>query len=43
MKAFADLKSTLETEQDLKEHEDYVAAEQVLKDAESQLPEPATS
>lgn len=36
-KAFADLKSTLETEQDLKESEDYAAAEQVLKDAECQL------
>lgn len=41
VKAFNDLKSTLETEQDLKEHEDYQTAEQVLKDAESQLPETA--
>lgn len=39
VKAFTDLKNTLETEQDLKEHEDYVAAQQILKDAESQLPE----
>lgn len=38
-KAFEDLKNILETEQDLKENEDYIAAEQVLKDAESQLPE----
>lgn len=36
-KAFADLKNTLETEQDLKEHEDYLTAQQVLKDAECQL------
>lgn len=42
-KAFADLKNTLETEQDLKEHEDYLAAEQVLKEAEPQLPEIITS
>lgn len=41
VKAFADLKTTLETEQDLKEHEEYIAAEQVLKEAESQLPETA--
>ena len=39
VKAFGDLKTTLETEQDLKENADYIAAEQVLKDAESQLPE----
>lgn len=39
VKAFNDLKSTLETEQDLKEHADYIAAEQVLKDAEIQLPD----
>ncbi|XP_038221317.1 tubulin-specific chaperone A [Zerene cesonia] len=39
MKAYTDLKSTLETEQDLKENEDYQTAEQVLKDAEGQLPE----
>ncbi|CAH2258718.1 tubulin-specific chaperone A [Pararge aegeria] len=37
-KAFTDLKNTLDTEQDLKEHEDYQAAEQALKDAECQLP-----
>ncbi|XP_026727593.1 tubulin-specific chaperone A isoform X2 [Trichoplusia ni] len=41
VKAFADLKTTLETEQDLKENEDYIAAQQVLKDAEPQLPENA--
>ncbi|XP_059062098.1 tubulin-specific chaperone A [Achroia grisella] len=39
IKAFADLKNTLETEEDLKEHEDYVAAQNVLKEAEKQLPE----
>ncbi|KAF9424547.1 hypothetical protein HW555_000358, partial [Spodoptera exigua] len=39
VKAYSDLKNTLETEQDLKEHEDYIAAQQVLKDAESQLPD----
>ncbi|XP_053612078.1 tubulin-specific chaperone A [Plodia interpunctella] len=39
VKAFADLKNTLETEQDLKEHEDYLAAEQVLQDATPQLPD----
>lgn len=38
-KAFADLKGILESEQDLKENEDYIAAEQVLKEAEVQLPE----
>lgn len=41
VKAFADLKTTLETEQDLKENEDYITAQQVLKDAEPQLPENA--
>ncbi|XP_072937890.1 tubulin-specific chaperone A [Epargyreus clarus] len=39
LKAYADLKNVLDTEQDLKENEDYVTAEQVLKDAECQLPE----
>ncbi|XP_068622530.1 tubulin-specific chaperone A [Battus philenor] len=38
VKAYADLKSILENEQDLKEHEEYIVAEQVLKDAECQLP-----
>ncbi|CAK1542401.1 unnamed protein product [Leptosia nina] len=41
VKAYTDLKTTLETEQDLKESEDYINAQQVLKDAESQLPESA--
>ncbi|KPJ20936.1 Tubulin-specific chaperone A [Papilio machaon] len=41
LKAHADLKSILESEQDLKENEDYIAAEQVLKEAESHLPESA--
>ncbi|XP_063368148.1 tubulin-specific chaperone A [Cydia amplana] len=36
-KAFADLKNTLETEADLKDHQDYLTAQQVLKDAECQL------
>ncbi|KAJ0175339.1 hypothetical protein K1T71_009480 [Dendrolimus kikuchii] len=39
VKAYADLKTILDTEQDLKEHEDYVAAQQVLKDAEPELPD----
>ncbi|XP_049871964.1 tubulin-specific chaperone A [Pectinophora gossypiella] len=39
IKAFADLKNTLETEKDLAENEDYITAQQVLKDAEAQLPE----
>lgn len=43
VKAYADLKNTLETEQDLKENEDYLTAEKVLKDAESQLPDPTVS
>lgn len=42
VKAFQDLKTTLDTEQDLKENEDYIAAEQALKDAEPQLPEIAS-
>ncbi|KOB69032.1 Tubulin-specific chaperone A [Operophtera brumata] len=42
-KAFADLKSVLETEQDLKGSEVYTAAEQVLTDAEPQLPQTITS
>ncbi|CAF4861257.1 tubulin-specific chaperone A [Pieris napi] len=40
VKAFADLKTTLESEADLNENEDYITAQQVLKDAEAQLPEP---
>lgn len=41
VKAYSDLKTTLEAEQDLKENEDYIAAEQALKEAEPQLPENA--
>lgn len=37
-KAFDELKKILETEQDLKEIEDYVEAEKVLQEAEAQLP-----
>ncbi|KAI5651647.1 tubulin binding cofactor A domain-containing protein [Phthorimaea operculella] len=40
VKAFDDLKSILETEKDLQENEDYIAAQTVLKDAAAQLPEP---
>lgn len=40
VKAYADLKATLESEADLKENEDYITAEQILKEAEAQLPEP---
>ncbi|XP_022126383.1 tubulin-specific chaperone A [Pieris rapae] len=40
VKAFADLQTTLESEADLNENEDYITAQQVLKDAEAQLPEP---
>ncbi|CAB3244190.1 unnamed protein product [Arctia plantaginis] len=39
VKAHTDLKNTLESEQDLAENEDYIAAQQALKDAEPQLPE----
>lgn len=38
VKAFEELKKILETEQDLKEIEDYVEAEKVLQEAEAQLP-----
>lgn len=43
VKAYADLKTTLETEQDLKDKEDYITAQKVLKDAESQLPDTVAS
>ncbi|GBP18692.1 Tubulin-specific chaperone A [Eumeta japonica] len=43
VKAYMDLQSTLESEKELNEHEDYIAAQQVLKDAESQLPDSAAS
>ncbi|XP_050669646.1 tubulin-specific chaperone A [Leptidea sinapis] len=39
VKAYSDLKVTLETEQDLKENEDYITAIEILKEAENQLPE----
>ncbi|XP_076623081.1 tubulin-specific chaperone A-like [Colletes latitarsis] len=38
VKAFEELKSILETEQDLKEVEDYIEAEKVLQEAKAQLP-----
>ncbi|KAF7385173.1 tubulin-specific chaperone A [Vespula maculifrons] len=38
VKAFEELKGILETEQDLKEAEDYIEAEKVLQEAEAQLP-----
>ncbi|KAH0951805.1 hypothetical protein HN011_008589 [Eciton burchellii] len=38
VKAFEELKKILETEQDLKEIEDYIEAEKVLQEAEAQLP-----
>ncbi|XP_043499005.1 tubulin-specific chaperone A [Polistes fuscatus] len=38
VKAFEELKSILDTEQDLKEIEDYIEAEKVLQEAEAQLP-----
>ncbi|KAG5324907.1 TBCA protein, partial [Pseudoatta argentina] len=38
VKAFEELKKILETEQDLKEVEDYIKAEKVLQEAEEQLP-----
>lgn len=37
-KAFEELKKILDTEQDLKETEDYVEAEKILQEAEIQLP-----
>ncbi|KAK2588456.1 hypothetical protein KPH14_004445 [Odynerus spinipes] len=38
VKAFEELKNILETEQDLKEVEDYIEAQKVLQEAEAQLP-----
>ncbi|EFN88956.1 tubulin-specific chaperone A [Harpegnathos saltator] len=38
VKAFEELKKILDTEQDLKELEDYIEAEKVLQEAEAQLP-----
>lgn len=38
VKAFEELKSILDSEQDLKEIEDYIEAEKVLQEAEAQLP-----
>ncbi|XP_011175494.1 tubulin-specific chaperone A isoform X2 [Solenopsis invicta] len=38
VKAFEELKKILDTEQDLKEIEDYIEAEKVLQEAEEQLP-----
>ncbi|KAL6258598.1 tubulin-specific chaperone A isoform X2 [Pogonomyrmex barbatus] len=38
VKAFEELKKILDTEQDLKEVEDYIEAEKVLQEAEAQLP-----
>ncbi|XP_012055959.1 PREDICTED: tubulin-specific chaperone A [Atta cephalotes] len=38
VKAFEELKKILETEQDLKEVEDYIEAEKILQEAEEQLP-----
>lgn len=38
VKAFEELKKILDTEQDLKEVEDYMEAEKVLQEAEAQLP-----
>ncbi|KYM93433.1 PREDICTED: tubulin-specific chaperone A [Cyphomyrmex costatus] len=38
VKAFEELKKILDTEQDLKEVEDYIEAEKVLQEAEEQLP-----
>lgn len=37
-KAFEELKKILDSEQDLKETEDYIEAEKVLQEAETQLP-----
>lgn len=38
VKAFEELKNILETEQDLKEAEDYIEAEKILQEAKAQLP-----
>ncbi|XP_076766991.1 tubulin-specific chaperone A-like [Xylocopa sonorina] len=38
VKAFQELKKILDSEQDLKELEDYIEAEKVLQEAEAQLP-----
>lgn len=38
VKAFEELKKILESEQDLKEIEDYIEAEKVLQEAKDQLP-----
>jgi tubulin-specific chaperone A len=38
VKAFEELKKILDTEQDLKEIEDYIEAEKILQEAEEQLP-----
>lgn len=38
VKAFEELKKILDTEQDLKEVQDYIEAEKVLQEAEAQLP-----
>ncbi|OAD54460.1 Tubulin-specific chaperone A [Eufriesea mexicana] len=38
VKAFEELKKILDTEQDLKEVEDYIQAEKILQEAASQLP-----
>ncbi|XP_012339990.1 tubulin-specific chaperone A isoform X3 [Apis florea] len=37
-KAFEELKKILDTEQDLKEIEDYIEAEKILQEAQAQLP-----
>ncbi|XP_050510844.1 tubulin-specific chaperone A-like [Diabrotica virgifera virgifera] len=39
--AFEDLKNILETEKDLQESEDYLAAQKVLEEAKAQLPKSA--
>lgn len=41
VKAYEDLKTTIENEPDLKEHQDVVAAQEMLKSAEEHLPESA--
>lgn len=38
VKAFEELKKIIDSEQDLKETEDYIEAEKVLQEAEAQLP-----
>lgn len=43
MKAHGELKSILDSEQDLKETEDYITALQVLVDAEKELPDDPTA